>query len=353
MRYMDNPYSFDVYEPMLVGKCPKNYKEILAKKDVIATVKKDGTWQQLIKEKNQVYMFSRSISKKTGFYSEKIDHVPHIGDWAMKNLPNGTAIVGELYFPGGSSRDVTKVMGALVDKAIERQADDDLGKLHFYAHDILKYNGEDYVLSNVDYGHRYSNLCRNIDIMTKHPDFIEIASCYDNAYLDLMAATDKVIANGEEGMVFRIEDGLYAPGKRQPKVMWKIKEHVDSLDFVITDLLDPVYAYDGKTPDTWQYTDDNGNPITKAAFYGWKNAVEISCYDGDELVRIGTVSSGIPDEMKEDMAVNPDRYLGQVCRVGCMSVDASERTLRHPIFLGMHEDKPAKDCKVEDAFSQE
>ncbi len=52
--------------------------------------------------------------------TEKLDHVPHLAEWA-KQLPNGTILCGEIYYPNGTSKDVTKVMGALADKAIARQ----------------------------------------------------------------------------------------------------------------------------------------------------------------------------------------------------------------------------------------
>ena len=132
---------------MLVGAKPKNYRDILKNEKVIGNIKKDGYFYQLIKENNQVYLFSRTVSKVTGIYAEKIENTPHLKEWAEKYLPNGTVLIGEIYYPGGTSKDVTKVMGCLPEKAIERQAND-FGLIHFYLHDILKYNGEDFVLED-------------------------------------------------------------------------------------------------------------------------------------------------------------------------------------------------------------
>ena len=269
----------------------------------------------------------------------------------MNELPNGTCIIGEVYYPNGTSKNVTSVLGALPEKAIERQKGD-YGKIHFYMHDILAYNGEDYVMNNVTYDYRYSNLCEYIDIATPLIPELEIAQCYDNAYLDLDKVTTDKLAAGEEGMVFRVENGLYAPGKRQPKVMFKIKQAQNDIDFVITEVLQPEYFYTGKESETWQYKDEEGNLITKAAYYGWAGALRLGAYDNaGNLVSVGRVSSGLTDNLKADLAANPDKYIGTVVEVNCMSLDKENKTFRHPYLSRLRPDKPAQDCKLEEIFS--
>lgn len=343
--------SLTIYSPMLVGKAPKNYEDMFKNTPIIGTVKKDGYWSQLIKDENEVHLYSRTVSKKTGYYSDNIEKVPHIKDWAMSELPNGTCLIGEVYYPNGTSKNVTSVLGALPEKAIERQKGD-YGKIHFYMHDILAYNGEDYVMNNVPYGFRYSCLCEHIDIETPLIPELEVARCYDNAYLDLDKITIDKLAAGEEGMVFRVEDGLYAPGKRQPKVMFKIKQTQNDIDFVITEVLPPEYLYTGKEFDTWQYKDKEGNLITKAAYYGWAGALRLGAYDSaGNLVSIGRVSSGLTDNLKADLAANPDKYIGITVEVNCMSLDKKNKTFRHPYLSRLRFDKPAQDCKLEEIFS--
>lgn len=345
---MANLYDFKVYDPMLVGKAPKDYKEILIDEPIIGTVKKDGYWAQIVKENNEVYMFSRSLSKVTGFYSEKIDHVPHLQEWAREVLPNGTVLIGELYFPGGSSKDVTTVMGALTDKAIARQKD---RKLHFFMHDILKYNGEDFVLNEVNYSRRYSNLCEYIDIKTPLIQETEVAKCYDNCYLDLDQITTQMIADGEEGMVFRTESGLYLPGKRKPKVMFKLKREKDDIDAVIMSILEPTKEYTGKNPENWLYKDEDGNLVTADYYFGRPNAFAIGVYDDKgQLYPIGRVASGITDGMKYDMKKNPNKYINQVCEIQAMQVDKDAKSLRHPRFIQMRPDKNVFECTLQDVF---
>lgn len=336
---------------MLVGKAPKNYEDMLKNTPIIGTIKKDGYWSQLVKDENEVHLYSRTVSKKTGYYSDNIDKVPHIKDWAMNELPNGTCIIGEVYYPNGASKNVTSVLGALPEKAIERQKGE-YGKIHFYMHDILAYNGEDYVMNNMTYDYRYSNLCEHIDIATPLIPELEVARCYDNAYLDLNKVTIDKLAAGEEGMVFRVENGLYAPGKRQPKVMFKIKQAQNDIDFVITEVLPPEYLYTGKESETWGYKDKEGNLITKAAYYGWAGALRLGAYDNaGNLVSVGRVSSGLTDNLKADLAANPDKYIGTVVEVNCMSLDKGNKTMRHCYLSRLRADKPAQDCKLEEIFS--
>jgi ATP-dependent DNA ligase len=343
--------SLNIYSPMLVGKAPKNYENMFKNTPIIGTVKKDGYFSQLVKDNNEVHLYSRTVSKKTGYYSDNIEKVPHIKDWAMNELPNGTCIIGEVYYPNGTSKNVTSVLGALPEKAIERQKGE-YGKIHFYMHDILAYNGEDYVMNNMTYDYRYSNLCEHIDIATPLIPELEVARCYDNAYLDLNKVTIDKLAAGEEGMVFRVENGLYAPGKRQPKVMFKIKQAQNDIDFVITEVLPPEYLYTGKESETWGYKDKEGNLITKAAYYGWAGALRLGAYDkAGNLVSIGRVSSGLTDNLKADLAANPEKYIGTVVEVNCMSLDKENKTFRHPYLSRLRPDKPAQDCKLEEIFN--
>ena len=123
--------------------------------------------------------------------------------------------------------------------------------------------------------------------------------------------------------------------------------------------------YKGSELDSWEYwanigadsilstgTPINKIPVTKAYYYGWKNAIRISAYNNNgELQYIGTVSSGLTDELRADFAENPDKYLGKVVEVNCMSVDSKEHTLRHAYLVRFRDDKSPEDCKISEIFS--
>ena len=365
---MNNPYGdFLVHEPQLVHAEPKKkWDDPIYKEKIIGTVKEDGSYYRLVKENNQVFLFSRTISKKTGFYAEKINNVPHIKKWAEKYLPNGTCIIGEIYYPGGQSKDTTTVMGCLPQKAVEVQ--EDKGNIHFYIHDILKYNGYDYVANSITYDRRYSDICKYIDIQTPLIEEIEVAQCIDNTYCDLRKITEQYLHDGEEGMVFRLENSLYVPGKRPSGNTWKVKQHEDSLDFVILHLLKPEKEYTGKELSTWHlwetkdgrkiYVDKDSSdfedcicPVTKDYYYGWYNAFSIGAYDENgKLITIGRVSSGLTDQDKISMTQNPDEWVGTVCSISCMSVDKENKTVRHPAFVAHHPAKDTRECRIKEIF---
>lgn len=344
-------YDFKVYEPMLVGKAPEDYLDLLdGDENWLGSVKKDGYWEQLVKEDGEVHLFSRNVSKDTGFYCDKIDNVLHIKKWAEEALPDGTVIIGEIYYPGKTSKDVTKVMGCLADKAVERQRE--FGDIHFYCHDMIKYEGKDFVDMETPYSIRYSELCRRVDLNIPKEGFIEVAGIWDNVYCNMDKVLSDIFSQGEEGMVFRTEEGLYLPGKRKPKVMFKVKEQRDNLDLVIMEILDPEKEYSGKDPDNWPYAED-GIPVTKAYHMGWKNALRLGAVDDNGNVQeVCRVSSGIPDWMKEDLADNPQDYLGLACEISAMSVDSDRKTIRHPRFIRMRYDKRPEECKMYDVFSK-
>ena len=58
-------------------------------------------------------------------------------------LPNGTCLLGEIYFPKNEgSSNVTTIMGCTQDKALRRQENGE--KLHYYVFDVLAYNNTIY-----------------------------------------------------------------------------------------------------------------------------------------------------------------------------------------------------------------
>lgn len=356
----------EFYPPMLVHKKPENVSELLASKQYIAQPKKDGYWYALTKTKNgNIYLFSRSDSKKTHFPSEKIDNVPHIKEWA-EELPNDTILIGEIYYPGGTSKNVTSIMGCLAPKAIERQ-NGSYGKIHYWIHDILRYAGQDYVQNETDFERRYSNLCEHIDLAM--PDITEIEVSYSKTGFDIEDCIYSWMEQGEEGAVLKLKSGLYLPGKRRVKEMFKIKQDQGDMDFIITGFVEPEKEYVGTEELTWPYwVDIEGKPtstpwhqdgsrekrvaipVTKAYHFRWKMGITLGLYDGDKIINCGKCTSGFTDADRADMAAHPEKYLNKCVAVGAMSVDKKEYSLRHPRFEKWHFDKPIGDCTIESVF---
>ena len=131
--------------------------------------------------------------------------------------------------------------------------------------------------------------------------------------------------------------------------MYKYKQHLDSVDLICTALLEPEYYYTGKEAETWPYKDNNGNLITKHAYYGWKNAMQLGAYKDGKIIDVGRVASGFTDEDRQNMAEHPENYLNKVIEIECMST-TKDGALRHPVFKRVREDKGPDDCLWDEIF---
>lgn len=332
--------------------------------EYFAQLKKDGYWYQLEKHTN-TYLFSRTASRTTGLQTEKSANVPHIID-AVECLPKDTILIGEIYYPGGSSKNTTEIMGCLPAKAIERQ-NGAKGKIHYYIHDILMYDGVDLVAEKVNNETRYEILKRVFQKFDLYKyNFLELAEVwYDNLY----ERVGNALAAGEEGMVLKKKDGIYEPDKR-PATNLKAKK-VDFIDAIIIGFESPTKEYYGQELETWGYNIEvetenrlQGNytdlknlgyniiAVTKPYYYHWDKArIKIGAYDSNgDLKEIGVIHSGISDAMKEDMSESPTNYLNKVCSIQCMELDKKAKTIRHGFFKYLREDKSPDDCLIEEIF---
>lgn len=348
-----------------------------------AQEKKDGCFYQLEKiDNDHIYLFSRTKSKKTGELAEKGGNVPHIIEWARNYLPDDTVLLGEIYIPDGHSNDVTSVMGCLPKNAIARQEASDW--VHYYVFDCIYYNGID--LCDKPFETRVGHYLEYQLYDIFHGEkYIELAPTYTLGYNinigigcnSFQEKLNEIFVNGGEGVVFKRLDGVYEPDKR-PMTCFKMKEHVDSVDLIVMDLLDPTCEYCGSELDTWPYwwdceydkfyewTFDPNNPtaaqysfddipsiipVTKPFFYGWKNAIQVGAYKDGKIVEVGRVASGLTDELREEFGNNPDNYIGKVVELSCMSLNKKDHTIRHPVFECFREDKDKNDCLLDEIFS--
>ena len=349
-------------EPMLIHSSTKEQlKRACSSGEYFGQLKKDGAFYQFVKNEN-CYLFGRTVSKKTGLLTEKHDNVPHIVN-ALECLPDKTVLIGEIYYPGGSSKNVTPIMGSLAGKAIERQ-NGSYGLIHYYIHDILIYNG--YNLLNTGSLVRY-NILKEVwkKYNLKKYNFLELAEAWED---NLYERVGSALSVGEEGMVLKKKNGIYQPGKR-PDSNLKAKK-VDFIDAIIIGFEEPTKEYYGKELDSWGFCiNKNGIrmqgtykellkmgkeiiPVTKPYYYNWHNArIKIGAYDDKgTIIDIGTIHSGISEELKEDMSKNPKNYLNHVVKIQCMELDSKEKTIRHGFWKGLREDKDAKDCTVSSIF---
>lgn len=347
---------------MRIWSLPKGKEHLLQKEaesgKYFGQIKKDGYFYEFNRTENHCYLFSRNESKQTGLLTEKLANVPHI-EKALGVLPKDTIVIGEIYIPGKTSKDVTRIMGCLPPTAVKRQNEE--GLIHFYLHDIIAFNG----VSMMKMGamKRYQILKKVVetyDLLSNN--FIELAESYtDNLFERIGAALE----SGEEGMVLKAKEALYTPGKKPAWSAIKCKK-VDYVDVVCMGFEDATKEYTGTELENWQYWEnvelgtltvgscygiDGYNPITKPYYNGWKTSIIIGAYDNEgNLKKIGTVSSGLTDDMKIKITNEPNKYIGQTMMVQCMEKDAEAMSLRHPIFKGFREDKSPSECTIAEIF---
>lgn len=345
--------------PMLMWSLPsnkeQNLQEYCESGDYLASVKKDGYFYMLNKTPNHTYLFSRSPSVKTKLLTEKSANVPHLVE-AAEALPADTILMGEIYIPGQTSSGVTRIMGSLPKKAIDRQEKE--GYVYYYLFDVVMYDGKS--LLETPFEERYKILQEIYNTYFVDVPFVEYAEQVDtNIYETIF----QWIAEGEEGAVLRRKDFTYQPGKRPAWSSIKVKQET-TVDVILTGFEDPTKEYKGKELDTWEYWKEESFedpqhgqgmvrkiPVTKAYYYGWKNRVYISAYNSNgELEEIGTISSGLTDELRQAFAENPEKYINRVIEIKCMSVDKKEHSIRHGFFLKFRDDKNPEDCLIKDIF---
>jgi len=366
-------------EAMLIWKLPagkeNKMSEVCSNGEYFAEEKIDGAWYQFTKGTGgQEYLFGRTTSRVTGLMTEKGQNVPHILS-ALNCLPNGTALIGEVYFDGGTARDTVTITGCLPQEAVRRQNNPKgKGLIKYYVHDIIFYDGENLMGTGAFDRYAILQAIWQKYELSKFP-FLRLATIVETG---IEEEVSRILAAGGEGMVLKKRDAVYSPGKRPAWSAIKFKQ-MDSEDLVCTRTIAPTKEYTGKELDTWQYwgrmtyifnettkegvpcevisccgpTDDSDEwyPITKPYALKWPSAIGIGAYDDNgELKEIGTISSGLTDADKQAMADNPDAFIGKVMHCYGMSRDRKEQTFRHFSFGGWRDDKDAKDCKLSEIF---
>lgn len=318
--------------------------------------KMDGALARFVKDEDGNMMLLSRSRAVNGEFPNKIGHVPHLHDF-FENLPNGTCLLGELYFPNNEgSRHVTTIMGCLEEKAIARQASGD--KLCYYVFDVLAWNGESLLKTNIEERVTY---LYDIDVIrnTNYNEYIHIAQYFEGE--DLWNKLQSILAAGGEGIVITKCGTCYQPGKRPARQTLKIKKELQmDIDAFIIGANPPTRMYTGKDLPNWEYyvnvkTDERlpiGNyykmyldgepiePVSKNYYFNRPGSLQLGLMNGDKVHYLGDVS-GITDEIKD----NWREYIGRCCQITGMEL--SEGHIRHPKFVCWRDDKNREDCTVE------
>ena len=372
MERFDNVYQ--VWQPMKYGTAKK--EEILdAALDSNLyglQLKMDGSSYIWAKDLDgSVHLYGDKISKKTGEIVDKIDNVPHMKDWADKHFPIGTQFCVEIFsfydWSGlnpepqkhSTSKFVNSIMLSNPDKAAARQRETDW--VGAYMFDCLYYDKEP--IYKQDFCDRYKQILafeHMPEIYDDKPHWLSFAEVYTKNKRERLSMW---LSEGFEGGVLKLlhsEGKLNAmhhvteigeTAKRPAHVSYKIKQ-MDTLDVVCLGVNYPEKEYKGKNPETYQYRDEEGNPVNRLWALHMIDAIDIGAWDSEanEFVKIGTVASGLDDEMRKRGFDDPDSLINHVFEITCMSIDKKAKTLRHPRLMFEREDKMAKDCLMNDIF---
>lgn len=320
--------------------------KMLHSKDYVAEKKLDGVRGILFCNNRWGRLFSRRVSKKTDYYSENSNNLPHLRDFEYPN-EGMTVLDGELFIPGQTFKEVSSVMNCNWEEAIARQIE--LGFVHLNAFDIIYYKGM-YVgnfplIERKKYLRRYLNeiKCPYIDEVYWFDDLVEIDSqpvlkdalddesfgekypTLYNEMLPMLEAKDYlyedqalyiqvskkayyeyVVATGGEGIMLKPKEGKYY--QKRGREYTKYKKFL-TRDVVVLDYIPPTRDYTGKDATNpsaeWEYwydaEDDSRIVLRKMTMSDAEDEGLLPCTKYYALDQIGTIKFGVkvtPIELK-------------------------------------------------------
>ena len=257
-------------------------------------------------------VFSRRVSKKTGFYVENTDSLPQIREIDEPEL-KGTILDGEMFIEGLPFKEVSSTLNCLWDKAIDRQIEK--GFITFHAFDILFYKGIDlrkmplerrkeYLRLAVEEANseyikevKYYNCGKPIgdsyisdmiseygedqfirDVLEPNKDtYPHLYECYEErksltprAYYELIVSLDG------EGVIIKPKAGKY-----HHKRGWeysKIKKFL-TRELIVLGFSEPTKEYTGKDIRKWAYwVEKDTDRRVMGNFYGDSNYIPVTKY---------------------------------------------------------------------------
>lgn len=287
----------------------------LFENDVVVQRKYDGERMLIHFNYDETYCTSRRTSKKTNRYMEnqdKIANLPHI------NL-GYTVIDCEFY--GDTWADAVGILHSLPDRALQLQINT---SIHFAVFDCLFFDGVDvreqpYEV-RLNYVHQILNIL-NTQLNDFRFHFVEQFKV--NNIDEAMKIAKDYWSEGKEGIVLKpLTKAYYDKG-----MMLKIKK-IETLDVVVCG-----------------YQEGNGK------YQGLVGALYVGYYDNGNIVKISKVNCGTDDDRKmRKQWFDEGTAIGRVVEVKCQEI--TEKSLRHPVYLRLRDDKSKEMCTKDTIFKE-
>ena len=330
----------------------KELEEMLTSTDYICEEKLDGTRCTFHIYKGFNRLFSRRISKKTNWYAENSDSLPHLRDLEINPEFQNTVLDGEMRIDGLDFKEVSSTLNCKWDEAIARQQE--LGYITFHAFDIIYYKGV--YVARCPLWKRKQYLAKAIKeinnkyvVEEKYFDDVRVVTITDKMVRDFMfkklsesaypnlfrtlanninfdfqgfeeadslgadfefgIEVDKktfyeyIIYNGGEGIMLKSKNGKYYHKRGREYTKYK---KFETWDVVILDFLPPTKEYTGKELDTWEYWED-GIPVTKHYYFGWIGTIKYGVIITDKELEKWKKDN--PKEKPELITLNGVSYL--------------------------------------------
>lgn len=293
---------------------------------VIVQPKYDGERMLIHFDGPNIYCTSRRISKKTNEFTELQDKLQDLVKvYRQSNLNlKYTVLDCECY-----SKDWSTIVGIL--HSLPERAKE-LAKInipHFAVFDCLFYDGVD--LRNSQYCGR---LCYAIEIIQKiNYEPLHLVQFMNKDYKPSSKLTDWLPISSKEDWQQCMENAIKSgfEGVVIKSVNRKYYEKGASLKCKKFETLDVV---------VYSYKPGNGK------YANMIGALEIGYYEPttDSIIRIGNVNCST-DEEREKWTTNWESMKYSVIEVKCQEI--TNKSLRHPVYLRLREDKNYKECTRE------
>jgi len=370
-------------EPMLARTLPQDkLDEMMMRKDVVAEEKLDGERNLLhIMPDGSARITSRRISKKTGKFHDKTEHVPHLtrpGTWP-KELA-GTVIDGEMMHPDGFKRTAS-IFRSLPERAVKLQSE--FGNVEFCVFDVLFDRGQSLMEKSWEYRRKWLETVFSPDVVWPKEMYLSKVVIDDKEYF-----LEEIWERGGEGIILKPMGSLYVPGGRND---WVKVKSIMTIDVVVIGFVGADMEYTGKYAETWEYwavREGDGwkkcrlkeaqyyrsmgrevKPVNSSWWKGWLSAFKFGQYvrkarwhelgeppyyatfrdeKGVEwfLIEVGQTGPG-DEEAIVDMTERRDWYLVQVAELKVYGRFEDTGRLRHPVFMRWRSNKNPEDCRWE------